>query len=113
MLAAPADQAGMIGRPLDTVPLLSAVAEKVIGSDQSGRDRFRSQTATAQSASSTSCAFPARNRAWSSASMRANVTAAINREIRTAYLQLLFVCLFVLLGALVAGGEADHPARSR
>src|SRR5437899_5607714 len=31
-----------------------------------------------------------------------NVTAAINREIRTAYLQLLFFCLFVLLGALVA-----------
>ena len=31
----------------------------------------------------------------------AKVTAAINREIRTAYLQLGFVCLFVLLGALV------------
>ena len=31
------------------------------------------------------------------------MTAAINREIRTAYLQLLLVCLFVLLGALVAG----------
>src|SRR6202012_5369996 len=30
------------------------------------------------------------------------VTAAINRDIRTAYLQLCFVCLFVLLGALVA-----------
>ena len=32
----------------------------------------------------------------------AKVTAAINREIRTAYLQLGFVCLFVLLGALIA-----------
>ena len=31
----------------------------------------------------------------------ARVTAAINRDIRTAYLQLGFVCLFVLLGALV------------
>ena len=31
----------------------------------------------------------------------ARVTAAINREIRTAYLQMGFVCLFVLLGALV------------
>ena len=30
------------------------------------------------------------------------MTAAINREIRTAYLQLCFVCLFVLLGALIA-----------
>jgi diguanylate cyclase (GGDEF)-like protein len=32
----------------------------------------------------------------------AKVSAAINREIRTAYLQLCFVCLFVLLGALIA-----------
>ena len=30
------------------------------------------------------------------------MSAAINREIRTAYLQLGFVCLFVLLGALIA-----------
>ena len=30
------------------------------------------------------------------------VSAAINREIYTAYLQLAFVCLFVLLGALIA-----------
>ena len=30
------------------------------------------------------------------------MSADINREIRTAYLQLGFVCLFVLLGALVA-----------
>jgi diguanylate cyclase (GGDEF)-like protein len=32
----------------------------------------------------------------------AKAAAATNREIRTAYLQLAFVCLFVLLGALVA-----------
>jgi len=32
---------------------------------------------------------------------RGQVTAAINRDIRTAYLQLAFVCLFVLLAALV------------
>ena len=32
----------------------------------------------------------------------AKVSAIINREIRTAYLQLGFVCLFVLLGALIA-----------
>src|SRR3981189_3552606 len=33
VLAAPADQASMIGRPLDGVPLLSAVADKAIGSE--------------------------------------------------------------------------------
>jgi diguanylate cyclase (GGDEF)-like protein len=32
----------------------------------------------------------------------ARVAASTNREIRTAYLQLGFVCLFVLLGALIA-----------
>jgi diguanylate cyclase (GGDEF)-like protein len=32
----------------------------------------------------------------------AKIAAAANRDIRTAYLQLAFVCLFVLLGALVA-----------
>jgi diguanylate cyclase (GGDEF)-like protein len=32
----------------------------------------------------------------------AQVTADINREIRTAYMQLALVCLFVLLGALIA-----------
>jgi hypothetical protein len=34
VLAAPADQASMIGRALDAVPLLSAIAEKAMGSDQ-------------------------------------------------------------------------------
>jgi hypothetical protein len=34
VLAAPADQASMIGRPLGTIPLLSAIAEKAMGSDQ-------------------------------------------------------------------------------
>jgi diguanylate cyclase (GGDEF)-like protein len=38
------------------------------------------------------------------------MTAAINRDIRTAYLQLGFVCLFVLLGALVAAEKLIiHP----
>ena len=31
----------------------------------------------------------------------ARVSAAINRDIRTAYLQLGFVCVFVLIGALI------------
>src|SRR5664279_2985299 len=34
VMAAPADQASMIGRALDTIPLLSSIAEKAIGSDQ-------------------------------------------------------------------------------
>jgi diguanylate cyclase (GGDEF)-like protein len=101
VLAAPADQAGMIGRPLDTLPLLSAVAEKAIGPDQPDG----SLTFTDAEGSNRIVHFvriPGTQSRLVVSIDESNVTAAINREIRTAYLQLLFVCLFVLLGALVA-----------
>ena len=62
VLAAPADQASMIGRPLDNVPLLSAIADKAISSDQP-TDRFHSSPPTARNAPSASPAFPAPDRA--------------------------------------------------
>ena len=34
VIAAPSDQASMIGRPLDNVPLLAAIADKAIGSEE-------------------------------------------------------------------------------
>ena len=34
VMAAPADQASMVGRALDTIPLLSAIADKAIDSNQ-------------------------------------------------------------------------------
>ena len=34
VLAAPPDQASMIGHPLDNLPMLAAIADKAIGSDQ-------------------------------------------------------------------------------
>src|SRR6202000_1298105 len=34
VMAAPADQASMVGRSLDTIPLLSAIADKAIDSDR-------------------------------------------------------------------------------
>jgi diguanylate cyclase (GGDEF)-like protein len=101
VLAAPEDQAGMIGQPLDTIPLLSSIAERAIGSnlpegslsfvavDGSKRMINFAQIAGTQSRLIISID-------------EARVSAAINGEIRTAYLQLGFVCLFVLLGALVA-----------
>jgi len=101
VLAAPADQAGMIGRPLDTVPLLSAVAEKVIGSDQpDGMLSFADGEGSKRIVHFVR--IPGTQSRLVVSIDESNVTAAINREIRTAYLQLLFVCLFVLLGALVA-----------
>jgi len=101
VLAAPADQAGTIGLPLDTVPLLSAVAEKVIGSDQSdGTLSFADGEGSKRIVHFVR--IPGTQSRLVVSVDESNVTAAINREIRTAYLQLLFVCLFVLLGALVA-----------
>ena len=100
VLAAPADQASMIGHPLDAVPLLSAIAEKASVRTRP-RDRFRSPPPTARNARQLCAHCRHRSRLIVSID-EAKVSAAINREIRTAYLQLGFVCLFVLLGALIA-----------
>ena len=101
VLAAPADQASMIGRPLDTLPLLSAVAEKVIGSDQpDGSLSFADGGGSKRIVHFVR--IPGTQSRLVVSIDESSVTAAINRKIRSAYLQLLFVCLFVLLGALVA-----------
>ena len=101
IMAAPADQASMIGRPLDNVPLLSAIAEKALTSD--APDGSISFSATDGSRRGISfIRIPGTQSRLIVSIDEAKVTAAINREIRTAYLQLCFVCLFVLLGALIA-----------
>ena len=101
VMAAPADQASMIGRALDTIPLLSAIAEKAIGADQpQGSVSFVAADGSKRAASFARIAGT-QSRLIVSID-EAKVSAAINREIRTAYLQLGFVCLFVLLGALIA-----------
>jgi diguanylate cyclase (GGDEF)-like protein len=101
VLAAPVDQGSMIGRPLSEVPVLSAIAAKVtdptqaagalsfVASDGSKRNISFARIAGTQSRLILSID-------------EAKVAADINRDIRTAYLQLGFVCLFVLLGALLA-----------
>jgi len=100
VIAAPSDQASMIGRPLDNVPLLAAIAEKALGSNApTGSLSF-----TASDGSKRTISFariPGTQSRLIVSIDEAKVTAAINREIRTAYIQLGFVCLFVLLGALV------------
>jgi diguanylate cyclase (GGDEF)-like protein len=101
VLAAPADQASMIGRPLDTIPLLSAIAEKAIGSDQpEGSLSFTAADGSKRALSFTRIAGTEARLVVSID--EAKVSAVINREIRTAYVQLGFVCLLVLLGALIA-----------
>ncbi|WGS20827.1 MULTISPECIES: diguanylate cyclase [unclassified Bradyrhizobium] len=100
VIAAPSDHASLIGRSLDTVPLMSAIAEKALSYDEpSGSVSF---TASDGAQRTLSFARISGTQSRLIVSMdEAKVTAAINREIRTAYLQLGFVCLFVLLGALV------------
>jgi diguanylate cyclase (GGDEF)-like protein len=101
VLAAPADQASMIGSPLDSVPLLSAAAEKALGSDQAaGSISFVATDGLKRTV--TFARIPGTQSRLIVSIDESKVSAAINREIRTAYLQLGFVCLFVLLGALVA-----------
>jgi diguanylate cyclase (GGDEF)-like protein len=101
VMAAPSDQASMIGRPLDSVPLLSAIADKAVGSDQAeGSLSFTAADGSKRVLNFTR--ITGTDARLIVSIDEAKVTAAINRDIRTAYLQLGFVCLFVLLGALVA-----------
>lgn len=101
VLAAPADQASMIGRALDTIPLLSAIADKALGSDRpEGSLSFVAADGSKRAISF--ARIPGTESRLIVSIDEAKVSAVINREIRTAYLQLAFVCLFVLLGALIA-----------
>ncbi len=101
VLAAPADQASMIGRTLDGVPLLSAIADKAIGSEKpEGSLSFI--TADGSKRTVKFVRIPGTQARLIVSIDEAKVSAAINHEIRTAYLLLGFVCLFVLLGALIA-----------
>jgi diguanylate cyclase (GGDEF)-like protein len=100
VLAAPADQTSMIGKPLDSVPLLSAIAHKALVSGaSSGSVAFT--VADGSKRTVNFAQIPGTQSRLIVSIDEAKVTAAINRDIRTAYLQLGFVCLFVLLGALI------------
>ena len=100
VLAAPADQASMIGLPLDNVPLLSAINAKAIGSDQeTGSTSFLADDGSKREVNFIRIAGTGSRMIVIVDESR--VSVGINREIRTAYLQLGFVCLFVLLGALI------------
>jgi diguanylate cyclase (GGDEF)-like protein len=101
VLAAPADQASVIGRPLNDLPILSAIAAKAMNPDQAGG----SLSFVTSDGSKQTISFARISGTQSRLILsidEAKVAADINREILTAYRQLGFVCLFVLLGALVA-----------
>ena len=101
VLAAAEDQAGLIGRALNTLPVWSTAAERVVGSDQEEGSFSFAAPDGSQRAVNFSRIAGTQSRLIVSVD-ETKVSADINREIRTAYLQLGLVCLFVLLGALVA-----------
>jgi diguanylate cyclase (GGDEF)-like protein len=100
VLAAPPDQSSMIGQPLGNLSLLSAIDYRALSSNsETGSVSF---TATDGARRAISFAqIPGTKSRLIVSIDEVKVTAMINREIRTAYLQLGFVCLFVLLGALI------------
>jgi diguanylate cyclase (GGDEF)-like protein len=108
VLAAPSDQASMIGRPLDA-PLLSAITATGTGLDpQVGPVSFVPADGSKRVVSSTR--IPSSGSRLVVSIDEARVAASTNREIHTAYLQLGFVSLFVLLGALIAAEKLIiHP----
>ena len=101
VLAAPPDQASMIGRSLNHLPLLSAVADQALGSDKAkGSISFTAADGTPRAASF--ARIPGTDSRLIVSIDEAKVSASINRDIKSAYFQLGFVCLLVLLGALIA-----------
>ena len=100
ILAAPDDLSSLIGRSVDTLPLMAAIAEKALHSDTG--EGSLSFTATDGARRDVSFVrIPGTDARLLMSVDEGKVTASINRDIRTAYLQLGFVCLFVLLGALI------------
>jgi diguanylate cyclase (GGDEF)-like protein len=101
VLAAPADLARMIGRPLNSVPALSTAITRAINPDQqSGLFSFPSPVGAKLTLNFSR--IPGTESRLILIVDEARVAADTNHDIRNAYLQLGFVCLFVLLGALFA-----------
>jgi diguanylate cyclase (GGDEF)-like protein len=100
VLAAPPDQASMIGRSLNHLPLLAAAADQALASDKAkGSVSF---TADGTQRAASFARIPGTESRLIVSIDEAKVSASINRDIKSAYFQLGFVCLLVLLGALIA-----------
>ena len=101
VLATPPDQKSQIGKSIDEIPLLSAMADRALNSNKDeGSLTFGAVDGSRRTVSFHRIADTGTRLLVSVDEDK--VTAAIKSEIRTAYLQLAFVCLFVLLGALIA-----------
>jgi diguanylate cyclase (GGDEF)-like protein len=101
VLATPPDTASQVGKSIDDIPLLSAMADRALTSNKDeGSLTFGAVDGSRRTVSFARIADTETHLLVSIDEDK--ITAAIKSEIRTAYLQLAFVCLFVLLGALIA-----------
>jgi len=101
VLATPPDQKSQIGKSIDEIPLLSAMADRALTSNKDeGSLTFGAVDGSRRTVSFARIGDTETRLLVSIDEDK--ITAAIKNEIRTAYLQLAFVCLFVLLGALIA-----------
>ena len=109
VLAAPDDLASMLGHLLPDRTLLPAIVAHESGSGaQSGAFTHRPPDEGKRTVSFAQ--LPGTSARLIVSIDEAKVSAGINREIRTAYIQLAFVCLVVLLGALlIVEGLIMHP----
>ena len=100
VLAAPDDLASMLARPLTDKALLAAIVQHEIASGaQNGTFTHRASNESKRTVSF--ARLPGSNARLIVSIDEAMVTAGINRDIRIAYIELAFVCLVVLLGALL------------
>jgi diguanylate cyclase (GGDEF)-like protein len=101
VLAAPSDQASMVGNPVEDLHLLPEM-EKSGSLTKSGTGRFRFIAASGKERLISFSRIPGTHSSLIVSIDETAASAAINREIRRAYVQLGFVGLFVLIGALIA-----------
>jgi diguanylate cyclase (GGDEF)-like protein len=100
VLAAPPGDASAIGRPMEDLALLPMIEAHLRNTDkQTGSLSFSASDGSQRAVSFAT--IPGTGAQLIVSIDEARVSAVANHEIRTAYLQLAFVCLFVLLGALV------------
>ncbi|HVV43283.1 MAG TPA: diguanylate cyclase [Nitrobacter sp.] len=101
VLAAPSDQASMIGHPIEDRALLSTLA-RTAAESKTDSGSFHFISAQGRERLISFIGVPGTSAHLIISVDEARAAAGINREIYTAYLQLGFVLLLVLLGALIA-----------
>lgn len=100
VLAAPPAEASAVGRPITDLNVLPLIEAQLRNSDrQSGSLSYRADDGKQRAVSFAT--IPGTGAQLIFSIDEARVSAIADADIRTAYLQLAFVCLFALLGALV------------